>query len=173
MPGSAAGPWPGPTPAPATPSPSRPTWAAATGSTGRSPTSPSATPTRTNWIMRRSSRRSDPDGWKRLKASEPGRAVRLRNETGRRFHQGDLGAEVTEDRGELAAGVGAADHHDRRRQPGQVAQPVEGARELGAGNRAPASLRLVPPSRLASTRATSAPSSPSLQGRGGPGWSAA
>jgi uncharacterized protein (DUF2252 family) len=54
------------------PSRSPPTWAAATSSTGRSPTSPSATPTRTSWIIRRSSRRSDPDDWKPSKASEPG-----------------------------------------------------------------------------------------------------
>ena len=39
-PASAGGPWRGPTPAPATRSRSPPTWARATGSTGRSPTSP-------------------------------------------------------------------------------------------------------------------------------------
>jgi hypothetical protein len=61
----------------------------------------------------------------------------MRDEAGRRFHQGDLGAEVAEDRGELAAGVGATDYRDRRRQPGQVAQSVEGAREFRAGNWAP------------------------------------
>ena len=59
----------------------------------------------------------------------------MRDETGRRLHQGDLSAGVAEDRGELTAGVGAADHRDRRRQLDQVAESVEGERELGAGNR--------------------------------------
>jgi uncharacterized protein (DUF2252 family) len=58
------------------PSPSPGTWAAATGSTGRSPTSPSATPTRTSWIMRPSSRRSDPDDSKPTKVSERCRLLR-------------------------------------------------------------------------------------------------
>ena len=67
---SAAGPWPGPTPDPATRSRSPPTWARTTSSTGRSPTSPSATPTRTSATIRPSSRRSDPDGCKRSRASD-------------------------------------------------------------------------------------------------------
>jgi hypothetical protein len=40
---------------------SPPTWARATSSTGRSPTSPSATPSRTSGTIRRSPTRSDPD----------------------------------------------------------------------------------------------------------------
>lgn len=47
----------------------------------------------------------------------------------------DLGTEVAEDRRELTTGVGAADHHDRRWQPGQVPQSVEGERELRSRDR--------------------------------------
>jgi hypothetical protein len=85
MPASAAGPWAGPTPAPATPSRSPPTWVPATSSTGQSPTSPSATPTRTNWTTRHSPKRSDPDGWKPTKASEPCRLRGRRSCSGTRW----------------------------------------------------------------------------------------
>ena len=54
--------WRGPTPARATGSPSPPTWAAATPSTGRSPSSPRPTPTRTSATSRRSAPLSRPAG---------------------------------------------------------------------------------------------------------------
>jgi hypothetical protein len=47
------------------------TWASATSSTGRSPTFPSATPTRTSATTRHSPRRSDPDGCQPSRVSEP------------------------------------------------------------------------------------------------------
>ena len=53
-PAPAGGRWPGPTPDPATRSPSPNTWAPATRSTNRSPTSRSATPTRTSGTTRSS-----------------------------------------------------------------------------------------------------------------------
>ena len=62
--------WPGPTPAPATRWPSPPTWERATSSTGRSPTSPSTTPTRTSGTTRRSWARSVPAGCKPSQACE-------------------------------------------------------------------------------------------------------
>src|SRR5215217_3110929 len=72
MPASAAGPWPGPTPAPATRWRSPPTWGTTTNSTGPSPISPSAMPTRTSATTRRSPRRPNPAGWRRSRAPEPG-----------------------------------------------------------------------------------------------------
>ncbi len=74
MPASAAGPWP----ARANPGREMPSnwlhsWARATSSTDRSPTSPNATPTRTNETTERLRRRSGLDGWKPSRVSELGR----------------------------------------------------------------------------------------------------
>ena len=61
---------PGHTPGQGTRSRSPPTWVRTTSSTGRSSTSPSATPTRTSRTIRRSRRRSDQDDCTRSNASD-------------------------------------------------------------------------------------------------------
>ena len=79
--GCAGGPSPGPTPAPATRSRSPHTSATTTRSTGRSPTSPSATPTRTNWTTRHSPTPSTPHASRptRGSVSRPGDATAARS----------------------------------------------------------------------------------------------
>jgi hypothetical protein len=63
--------------------------------------------------------------------------VRVRDKAGRRLDEGDLGAEVGQDRGELAAGIGATDHRHRRGQRGEAANVLIGQRELGTRDRQP------------------------------------
>ena len=58
------------TPVPAIQSRSPRTWARRTGSNGRSPTSPNATPTRTSGTIKRSPRRSGPAGSRRSRTSD-------------------------------------------------------------------------------------------------------
>src|SRR6266498_1326993 len=63
--------------------------------------------------------------------------VRMRDKPGRRLYQNDLGTEVGQDGGELATGIRATDHRDRRWQRGEAAKVLIGQRKLGAGNRQP------------------------------------
>ena len=63
--------------------------------------------------------------------------VGVRDEPRRGLDQGDLDAEVSEDRGELAAGVRATDDGRRRRQRRDAAQILVGQRELGSRDRQP------------------------------------
>ena len=69
-PAPAGGPLRGPTPGRGIRSRSLPTWVRATSSTGRSPISLAATPTRTSRTTERSSRRSGPGDYRRSKASK-------------------------------------------------------------------------------------------------------
>ena len=81
----AGGRWHGHTPAPATRLPSPSTWATATRSTGRSPTSRACMPTSTNATTRSSRRQSNPGGSRRAQAFENRSETRPRAVTARRI----------------------------------------------------------------------------------------
>ena len=60
-----------------------------------------------------------------------------RNEHRPRFEQGHGGPQVLEDRGDLAAGVGPADHRDPFREGGQGRNVLVGERQVSTGDRQP------------------------------------